>query len=414
MTNLNMTNESKYLLDTIKSMLHDESMLDEQNTYGLVEIDYNKVFKLAKSNGIASMAAYRICNDNSVPEDIRKKFDLERIKITAQQIKQSNAVYELEEIFDKSQTKALLLKGSIIKDLYPNPFMRSMSDVDFFMEESDIKQIRSAITTCGFEDKSHGFIGECVFKKDVVTVEIHSNIESIGNIYGEKVFKNEFPNACSIQEVMDIWTHTEPVEGSNYTLQLTPKYHYLYIVMHMMRHFLSSGTGIRSFIDLWIMNHRYGAKWNREELNELLDRFGLLKFEQYALALTDRWFDIDTENCIETEIDNEALDSMEEYVLKSGAYGLNSNHVLTGMDHDTSKASRLKYIFRVVFQPLNKMKNLYPVLNKKPLLLPATWVHRMLDLAIIRGKQSRKKLKEVAHANQEQADKLKDLFEKVI
>ena len=60
------------------------------------------------------------------------------------------------------------------------------------------------------------------------------------------------------------------------------------------------------------------------------------------------------------------------------------------------------------------IRALYPILNKAPIFLPVTWVHRLLDLTIIRGKQSRKKLKEVVHADQEQADKLKDLFEKVI
>ena len=410
-----MTNEPKYLLDTIKSLLHDEPKPDEKVSDYSAAIDYEKVFRLAKFSGVANMAAYRICTNESVPEDIRKKFDLERMKITAQQIKQGVAISELKEIFDLYKAKGIILKGSIIKDFYPVSYMRSMSDIDFFMEEEDILRIRDAVVGKGFKAGLQGSNSHYVFEKyDIVDVELHYDIERADGNYGKEIFSKRFPEGLTIQDAMDVWEHTMPVEGSSYMLQLTPEYHYLYIVMHMMKHFMSSGTGTRSFIDVWVMNHHYGAQWNRAELNELLDRFGLLKFEQYALALADRWFVLDDKNCISMDIDEDALDQLEEHILKSGTYGLWDNHMLKNMDHNTSAESKLRYLMGRVFKPLAVMKNFYPILNKAPVLLPAMWLRRIFDLLTKKGRKSLYKLHSVAHANQEQADKLKDLFEKVI
>lgn len=409
-----MTPENKYLLNTIKSILHGEPMPDlTPDDSGA--IDYNIVLQLAKRSAIAGMAAYRICDDETVPEVVRKRFDLERLKITSQQIKQKQVVSELRDIFDANHARGLLLKGSIIRDYYPEPYMRSMGDVDFFMEKPDILRIRSAIIENGFSAGMQGINSHYVFEKyGVVDIEIHSDIEPIKSNYGKDIFAKIFPDATSIQDAMNIWEHTLPFKGSSYMLQLTSEYHYLYVIMHMLRHFISAGTGIRSFIDLWVMNHHYGNTWDRVALNELLDKFGLLSFEQYAVALADRWFELDVSGWSAIEIEEETLDAMEDYILESGTYGRWDNKMMKDMSHDTSQSSKISYVLGRVFKPLSSMQDFYPILNKAPILLPVMWVRRGLHLAIKKKDISMRKLRAVASVDQAQADNLKALFEKLI
>lgn len=56
---------------------------------------------------------------------------------------------------------------------------------------------------------------------------------------------------------MNIWDYSIPINDHEYALQLIPEYHYLYVIMHMLNHFFTAGTGIRSIMDVWVMNSVY-------------------------------------------------------------------------------------------------------------------------------------------------------------
>ena len=165
------------------------------------------------------------------------------------------------------------------------------------------------------------------------------------------------------------------------------------------------------------MNQHYGLSWDRAELNALLERFGLLRFEQYALALADRWFELDSEvqaSAKTIDINEDALEALEVFVLDSGTYGNLENNLLKEMHHDTGADSRVRYLAHAFFRPLSMMKQHYPVLKKAPVLLPVMWVYRTVEIFLKRGDTARRKLKVVATADQEKARKNKELFEKVI
>ena len=318
-----MTPSTNYLLTTIKSILHNEPMPASVAGASASSdaIDYTEVYRMAVKSSVANLMAFGICKDESVPAKVRDAFDKERLKNIMHQTQQAKAIEELENIFAQFQAKGLILKGSVLKTLYPDPFMRSMADVDFFMEEADIHRISNAIIAAGYETGSQGANDHYVFTKGLIDIEIHSDLEPFESSYATEVFKKRFPDATSISSAVDVWVHDEPYKDSSYILQLTPEYCYLHVVLHMMKHFLSSGTGIRSFIDIWVMNQHYGLSWNRAELNALLERFGLLKFEQYALALADRWFELDSDiiayaKAKPVKIEPDALDALEKYIAK--------------------------------------------------------------------------------------------------
>ncbi len=416
-----MTPSTNYLLTTIKSILHNEPMpASVAGTSASSDaIDYTEVYRMAVRSSVANLVAFGICKDEFVPTKVRDAFDKERLKNIMHQTQQAKAIEELGNIFAQFQAKGLILKGSVLKTLYPDPFMRSMADVDFFMEEADIHRISNAIIAAGYETGSQGANDHYVFTKGLIDIEIHSDLEPFESSYATEVFKKRFPDATSISSAVDVWAHAEPYNDSSYMLQLTPEYNYLHVVLHMMKHFLSSGTGIRSFIDIWVMNQHYGLSWDREALNALLERFGLLRFEQYALALADRWFSVDADIMARAvapsvTIEPDALDALEEFILDSGTYGNQANHILKEMRHDTAGASKIKYLFKAMFRPYKTMKGIYPVLEKVPVLLPFMWLYRPFEIFAKRGKQARSKLKVVATADQEKAEKIKGLFEKVI
>lgn len=414
-----MTPSTNYLLTTIKSILHNEPMpaTNASTSASSNAIDYTEVYRMAVKSSVANLVAFGICKDESVPAKVRDAFDKERLKIIMQQTRQNAVISDLKEILGKTERKGVLLKGSIIKDLYPDHFMRSMSDIDVFMEEDDVRQLYDAFIERGYSTGVQGIGNHYEYEKNVAKVEFHPELVALDSEYGQKVFAVMYPNAKSVAEEMELWEHTVPYEGSDFLRQLTPDYHYMYVVMHALSHLMGSGTGIRSFIDIWVMNQHYGLSWDRAELNALLERFGLLRFEQYALALADRWFELDSEvqaSAKTIDINEDALEALEVFVLDSGTYGNLENNLLKEMHHDTGADSRVRYLAHAFFRPLSMMKQHYPVLKKAPVLLPVMWVYRTVEIFLKRGDTARRKLKVVATADQEKARKNKELFEKVI
>lgn len=407
--------EVKYIMDTIKSILHKKPMHTECTPAYLNELDYWKIYQIAMKNNIANLVAFKICQDASIPKEIRAKFDNERLKNIMQQTKQSSVLIDLKNICEKTEKKGILLKGSIIKDYYPDPFMRSMSDIDVFMEKEDIEQLYGTFIELGYSPGVQDKDNHYEFQKNVIAkVEFHPELVALDSEYGEKVFLRKHPSAKSIADEMNIWNHTMDYDGCKYYRQLTPEYHYVYIVMHALSHLLISGTGIRTFVDIWVMNHQYARKWDRKLLNGILENFGLLRFEHYALALSDRWFELDVDGCISIEIEEDVLDAMEWFILNSGTYGNVSNGLLKEMKHDASAISKTKYLIHSFFLPLSDMRRYYQVLDSKPYLLPIVWIYRGFEVLIKRRSNIKNKITLVANVDQDKADKIKELFDRMI
>ena len=49
---------------------------------------------------------------------------------------------EISSAFDEAGIEYILLKGIVLKDLYPSPYMSQMSDVDILIHEEDYREKR--------------------------------------------------------------------------------------------------------------------------------------------------------------------------------------------------------------------------------------------------------------------------------
>ena len=74
----------------------------------------------------------------------------------------------------------------------------------------------------------------------------------------------------TIASYMDIWNHAISIDDHTFARQLTPDYHYVYVIMHMLNHLLGAGTGIRSIMDVWVLNSHYANDGQPDILDEIL------------------------------------------------------------------------------------------------------------------------------------------------
>ena len=395
----------------IKVALHDEPMAPMQQA----DIDYAELFIIATKHSVANTIADMICSCCDAPEEVKSDFKKQKGIIVAQRVLMIHALKDLYCRLDENQIQGVFLKGTLLKDLYPDEFLRSMSDIDVFAEERDMDKIHSIMIADGYVPGTIGQGNHYEYSlHDMVKVEYHPELVALDSEYGKTVFSKLNAGNETVASYMDIWNHTIAIEDHTFARQLTPEYHYVYVIMHMLNHFLTAGTGIRSIMDVWVMNSHYTNKWDRSTLDTILARFGLQRFEKYAVALADRWFDLSGVISVDENLNDNVLEEFERYILYSGTYGNIENSTATEMDHNMSVGKRFKYLMKAFFRPYSTMKSLYPVLTKAPFLLPAMWIYRPIDIFHNRRTTAVRKLNAALKPDVKRVEESKSLIDSLL
>ena len=91
----------------------------------------------------------------------------------ANYIKRRRATEYLDNIL--GQIEHLYFKGAVVADLYPQPALRSMGDVDVLIHESDRELVHHILINNGFVFSKESDI-VWIYKRDIITFEIHTQL----------------------------------------------------------------------------------------------------------------------------------------------------------------------------------------------------------------------------------------------
>ena len=201
-------------------------------------------------------------------------------------------------ILDKMGVRHMLLKGSVMKNFYPSPDMRTMGDIDILVDAARCDDVVKAFMADGFE-----FAGEG---------NLHSNVKR-GNVYIE--FHRSMVDSC--HETLsayygDGFRLPHKSEGSEYEYKLTDEDFYVFLVAHIAKHYRYGGTGIRSLLDLYIYEKSLPSL-DFDYINGELEKIGLLVFYNKIRKITYDWYS--------GGFDGE-FDIMSEYIVSGGVYGI--------------------------------------------------------------------------------------------
>ena len=248
------------------------------------------------------------------------------------------------------------LKGSVLRNWYPEPWMRTSCDIDLLVKESDLEAAAQALEqrlrfTRG--GKGHHDISMVTPKN--IHFELHFTVENFSDTNRE-------------QDVLaDFWKAAAPEADSPYRLAVSDEMFYFYHITHMAKHLQDAECGIRPFLDLWVMNHRIPA--NRKAREALLKKGHMLRFAQKAEALAEVWFSGGEPDPLSARL--------EAFILQRNTEDYEANFVAL---QQKQQGGRLKFLLRRIFPPFARMCWYYPVLREKPWLLPFCAVRRWCRL----------------------------------
>ena len=273
------------------------------------------------------------------------------------------AVYRLEKLnyeltklraaLEQAEVSFIPLKGSVLRQYYPEPWMRTSCDIDVLVHEEDLQRTVSYLSdNLGYRRESQNSHDISMFTQGGVHIEVHYDLVEDGR-------------ANSAAEVLKrAWNVVVKHDGCNYQYEMPDEMFYFYHIAHMAKHFVGTGgCGIRPFLDIWFLNHR--IDFNRENREKLLSDGGLGVFAKQAELLSEVWFG----NAEHTEITRQ----MEEYILRGGVYGTNTNRVAV---QQQKKGGKVRYALSKIFIPYDVIKFHYPILQKHKWLTPIMEVRR--------------------------------------
>ncbi len=247
------------------------------------------------------------------------------------------------------------LKGSVIRDMYPEAWMRTSCDIDVLVKPEDLeKAAEYLVEKLGYERKAQSSHDISMFSAGGVHIELHYELVEDGIVN-------------SVAAVLDnAWQMAYAADGKKYAYRFDDEMFYFYHVSHMAKHFVHGGCGIRPFIDLWILDR---DRSNQRAREKLLVSGELLRFCESARELYGVWFD--------GKDHTERTAKMQEYLLTGGVYGTMENLTLM---QNRKKGNKFKYVWQRIFMPYDQIKYGYPILQKHKWLLPFYWVVRWFKL----------------------------------
>lgn len=353
-------------------------MLDSSIKGGAVYPASDELLKLAKHHNVLN-AIYPVLDD-----DAKKRAGGYYAAFVNQQAQLDYygevILFELE----KNGVKHMPLKGWHMKKLYPSPLLRSSCDLDIFYDKKDTGKVKAVLEGLGFSLSGDGE-NHMIHTLGAVTVEMHHDL-----LESEPGFGHYYDG---------IWDRL--TRETEYRYNFNDEDFYIFMLLHMYKHFTHGGFGVRSVLDLYVFNSN--KTLDNAYLAEEFEKLGITKFEAELKKLAFAWFcggDMD-----------KLSERLGDYIFLSGAYGTLKNRTVA--DLNKNDGNKAKYFFKRAFPPVSFMKKAYPSLKKCILHLPFMYIWRLLKAIFGKRGSVKNEIKSISSATDGERAALDALFEEL-
>ena len=316
-------------------------------------------------------------------------------KASAFKKQQFMAVYRYERIrqeleaicrvLEEAGIPYMPLKGAVMRQYYPEPWMRTSSDIDLLVPKKDVDAAAEALVRqLNYENQGALEHDVQMFSPSGVHLELHF----------ETIEDYQLENANKV--LQNIWEDAVCIGGHHYVM--SNELFYFYHVAHMAKHVINGGCGIRFLMDLWLLNHK--VQYDEKKKKALLKTGELYDFSKHAEHLSEVWFG-DAEHTDVTE-------RMEKHILGGGVFGSEENTMAV---KSVRHGGKLGYTMYLIFRPLNELRRTYTILYKHKWLYPFCQIHRWFSL-LFRGGFSNVRgiLRKSADAYSKNGDNVDQMF----
>lgn len=320
----------------------------------LTKETYSELFILSHKQDLSPIVASALSRIGLLGDDeVSRAFHQELMKSVYRDAQREYAISLTEDLLEEAKIPHIVLKGAVIRHMYPQSWMRTSGDIDILIHKSDMETTENVLCHNRYvrlDDRSvhdYNFISP-----NKMHIEMHHTLTQDGKL------------SLADELLEAVWDdYAIPEKGYQNRYGMTPELLVVYHLAHMGRHLLHGGCGVRPFIDLWLINKQCSIELSK--LNAMLTRCHLLALYDTSMALSNVWL----EGCKH----NEKTESLQKYILCGGVYGSAANAAKVKAARGIGK---VRSFVHLMFLPKENLEVLYPNLKKYPVLYPFYQIKR--------------------------------------
>ena len=335
----------------------------------LEQLDLDKLFSVCEYHCLTAIVCMALEFNGIQPDAkwiqakskaIRKNMllDAERAQITA--------------FLEKEHIWYMPLKGSILKDYYPQTGMRQMSDNDILFDASQRKTVTKFMKDRGYHLKGdNGAHCDEWLKEPVYNFEMHLNLFTPGQ---DKTGYFEKTKERLVR-----------VDEKRYEYRFTDEDFYIYMVAHAHKHYRGGGTGFRTLADFYIFLDKKEESLNFAYITAELEKLGMADFEQLMRNTAQHFF---SERMQLSEEEQNAV----KFMLGAGTYG-NLDNLIKKTGKMLNADSKAEYLIRRFFPTMEWWNYYFPKTIDHPVLVIPYFFYRIGRMLTVRRKRNIDELK---------------------
>lgn len=361
-----------------------------EDVAALSEQELEKLIRLGEKHGLSHMLTFAFSmHPETILENNRKKQMEQNLLLAVFQGEQMG--YELENLCKTLEAAGILhipLKGAVIRNSYPEAWMRTSCDIDILVKEADLQRTLDLLIKKGYQMGEHGRHDVSLYSPTSVHLELHFALVEQGRANGADAV------------LRSVWEQSQCADGWKYRMEMDDSVYYFYHLAHMAKHVEIGGCGMRTFLDLWILEHQ--IPHDQEKRTQLLKKGGLLQFADCAKTLAEIWFsgaNMDPVSQI-----------FQSFVITGGIYGSDENRVAV---QQQKRGGKIQYALSKIFLPYEELSIHYPIVKKHKVLLPAMELCRWCKLLVGGFGRSLSELRLNFNLSQEQIQSAEELLKKI-
>lgn len=312
-----MNKEQKDLLQLLRSALWQ----DEKITRSVQDISWDKVYAIAKEQCVIGVIAdiFRYIDGEQCSCDEKLRWLSYVVRLERKNNSLDELVKELFHKFQSMQLSPVLMKGQAFAVNYPYPLHRQCGDIDvYFKNRNDCEK---AVSWASKIDKTAADSSENKRERKHFTFGIGSNVIELH--YFMCLFENRRLQKRLQRIIDEEFANNKPffAEVDSESIEtVPPTLSVLHQIIHISRHLLEAGIGLRQICDLALYLNKYNELIDRDRLNDYLEELQLMTIARGLGNILVDWFGL-KEDKLPFNTDAQYADFILREIFEGGNFG---------------------------------------------------------------------------------------------
>lgn len=263
---------NRHILQALFALLRSglwDKPLDDPSCFPLNKEEWEELFDIAVSQtieGVVYDGLEKLPHDLLPPRELFFRWVVRLDRIEQSNLILDSCISEQVLFFNSLEVSPSMLKGQAIATYYPNPKHRICGDIDWYFDcNQDNNRVKEKLQSMNIEitDSTDSSFS---YRWKMCEIEHHTKLFDVFNpfarIYLNKLIRNQ-DNAF--------------VNKTDY-YTLSPSLNILQVNLHILKHLLSFGIGLRQFCDSAILYAQLDGKYDKNMIYNTYKNIGVLRW----------------------------------------------------------------------------------------------------------------------------------------